>query len=180
MDKIKFLQPFSDDVIFFDAEFTGHNIVNDQLMSVGMVSLDGSREMYFELKYDESQASEWVRENVVPYLTGEQIAREEAIKKIVDFCGNTKPHLVATVNQYDMVFWHKLFAGVEEPIHPIPIDFASMLFAIGLTPAREVGGEKVNFFAQFDIDTTAYHMHNALDDARLMRELYIKLIKRGN
>jgi len=180
MNEIKSLQPFSEDVVFFDAEFTGHDIVNDQLMSVGMVSLDGLREVYFELEYDEAQASDWVCENVVPYLTGKKIKSEEAIKKIVDFCGNTEPHLVATVNQYDMVFWHKLFAGGDEPIHPIPIDFASMLFAIGLTPAREVDGEKKNFFAQFGIDTDAYHMHNALDDARLMRELYAKLVKKDN
>ena len=177
MDNEKFLQPFSDDVVFFDAEFTGHDVEKDDLMAIGMVSLDGKREMYFELEYDEEHVSDWVVENVVPYMNGEKIIREEARQKIREFCGNTEPHLVATVNQYDMVFWHKLFAGENEPIHPIPIDFASMLFAIGLTPAREVDGEKKNFFAQFGIDTDKFQMHNALDDARLMRELYVTLIK---
>lgn len=175
MEQGKFLQPFSEDVVFFDAEFTGHDTVNDQLMSVGMVSLDGEREMYFELEYDESHVSEWVTEHVVPYLDGEKISRKEAREKIREFCGNSEPHLVATVNQYDMVFWHKLFAGEKEPIHSIPIDFASMLFAVGLTPAREIGGEKKDFYAQFGIDTEQYKMHNALDDAKLMRELYVRL-----
>lgn len=169
------IQPFSDDVIFFDAEFTGHDIINDQLMSIGMISLDGEREMYFELEYDEDHVSEWVKENVVPYLIDEKISQEEARTRIGEFCGNSEPHLVATVNHYDMAFWHKLFAGEKEPIHSIPIDFASMLFAIGLTPAREIGGEKKNFYAQFGIDLDDYRMHNALDDVRLMRELYIKL-----
>lgn len=82
---------------------------------------------------------------------------------------------MATVNHYDMAFWHKLFTGKKEPIHSIPIDFASMLFAVGLTPAREVGGEKKNFYAQFGINLDDYKMHNALDDAQLMRDLYIKL-----
>lgn len=172
------LQPFSDDIVFFDAEFTGHDIVNDQLMSVGMVSFDGEREMYFELEYDQNQVSDWVRENVEPHLTGEKISREQACEKIQKFCGSSEPHLVATVNQYDMVFWHKLFAGEKEPIHSIPIDFASMLFAIGLTPAREIDGEKKNFYAQFGIDLDQYKMHNALDDARLMRELYIMLTQK--
>ena len=171
----KKLQPFSDDIVFFDAEFTGHDIANDSLMAIGMVSLDGTREMYFELEYDENHVSEWVVENVVPYLTGDKISREEARQKIWEFCGKSEPHLVATVNQYDMAFWHKLFAGEKEPIHRIPIDFASMLFAIGLTPAREMGGEKANFYEQFGIDLDNYRVHNALDDAKLMRDLYVKL-----
>lgn len=175
MDQFSTIKPFSDDVVFFDAEFTGHDIVHDQLMSVGMVSLDGQQEMYFELEYDEEHVSAWVRENVVPYLSGEKITHKQARERIRDFCGSSEPHLIATVNQYDMVFWHKLFAGEKEPIHSIPIDFASMLFAIGLTPAREVDGEKRNFYAQFGIDVDLYKMHNALDDAKLMRELYVRL-----
>ncbi len=176
MDK-PLLQPFSDDIVFFDAEFTGHDLVADQLMSIGMVSFDGTREMYIELEYDAHHVSEWVRAHVVPHLTGEKTSREDACEKITAFCGHTEPHLVATVNQYDMVFWHKLFAGKKEPIHPIPIDFASMLFAVGLTPAREIGGTKENFYAQFGIDVHQYKMHNALDDARLMRALYVTLTK---
>lgn len=169
------LQPFSRDVVFFDAEFSGHDIVHDQLMSVGMVSLDGSRDMYFELVYDKNHVSEWVREHVEPYLTGEKISHEEARVRIRQFCGGHEPHLVATVNHYDMAFWHKLFGAEKEPIHSIPIDFASMLFAVGLTPAREIEGEKRRFYAQFGIDLNAYQMHNALDDARLMRDLYVRL-----
>ncbi|MEA3322790.1 MAG: 3'-5' exoribonuclease [Patescibacteria group bacterium] len=171
----KKLQPFSQDIVFFDAEFTGHDLANDQLMSIGMVSLDGEREMYFELEYGKAHVSEWVRENVVPYLTQEKISREDARCRIREFCGKSEPHLVATVNQYDMAFWHKLFNGEEEPIHPIPIDFASMLFAIGLNPARDIDGEKKNFFASIGVDIEKYQIHNALDDARLMREAYIIL-----
>ncbi len=177
MNDKKFLQPFSDDVVFFDAEFTGHDMQKDVLMSIGMVSLDGNKEMYFELEYNKEHVSEWVREHVVPYLTQDKISRQEARQKIREFCGKSESHLVATVNQYDMAFWHKLFSGEDEPIHPIPIDFASMLFAIGLNPAREIDGEKKKFFAQFGIDTDRFQMHNALDDARLMRELYVTLIK---
>lgn len=175
MEHKQYLQPFSRDVVFFDAEFTGHDIIQDQLMSVGMVSLDGQREMYFELQYHVDHVSAWVREHVEPYLTGEKISDVEARERIRSFCGGHEPHLVATVNHYDMAFWHKLFGNEKEPIHHIPIDFASMLFAVGLTPAREIDGEKKNFYAQFGIDLDAYQMHNALDDAKLMRDLYIRL-----
>jgi DNA polymerase III epsilon subunit-like protein len=168
-------QPFSRDIVFFDAEFTGHDILRDQLMSVGMISLDGQREMYFELVYDPMHVSDWVRENVEPHLNESKISDVEARERIRHFCGSHEPHLVATVNHYDMAFWHKLFGEEKEPIHHIPIDFASMLFAVGLTPAREIDGEKKKFYAQFGIDLDQYQMHNALDDARLMRELYIRL-----
>lgn len=169
------LTPYSRDVVFFDAEFTGHDIVRDQLMSVGMVSLDGTREMYFELAYDPAQISDWVRAHVVPHLTGEKIDRAEARTRIRTFCGGSEPHLVATVNHYDMAYWHKLFGTEKEPIHHIPIDFASMLFAVGLSPAREEGGAKRHFYAKFGIDLSAYRQHNALDDAKLMRALYVRL-----
>jgi len=177
MNEIKSLQPFSDDIVFFDAEFTGHDLTYDQLMSIGMVSFDGRHEMYFELAYDENHVSDWVRENVVPYLTQEKISQDDARDRIREFCGKSDPYLVATVNQYDMAFWHKLFDGAEEPIHPIPIDFASMLFAIGLNPAREIDGEKKNFFESIGVDINKYQIHNALDDARLMREAYQILIQ---
>ncbi len=169
------LRPFSDDVVFFDAEFSGHDVTKDTLMSVGMVSLDGERELYCELVYDEDTVTEWVKEHVVPHLTGEKISHAEAREKICAFCGHSEPHLVATVNHYDMAYWHKLFFGHKEPIHPIPIDFASMLFAIGLTPAREKDGEKERFYAQFGIDIHQYKLHNALDDAKLMRDFYVLL-----
>lgn len=167
--------PFSDDIVFFDAEFSDLDVVRGELMSVGMMSLDGKRELYVELEYDPNTMSEWTKENVEPHLTGEKISHEEARERIRNFCGKSEPHLVATVNQYDMAMWHKLFDGQEEPINHIPIDFASILFGMGLNPARELDGEKEKFFAQFGIDITKYKMHNALEDVRLMRDAYLAL-----
>lgn len=175
MQKFK---PFSDDIVFFDAEFTCSGVLKGDLMSVGMVSLDGKKELYAELKYDDRCISDWVVENVEPYLKGNPISREEVKKQIREFCGKSEPFLVATVNHFDMAFWHDLFDGEEEPNHRIPIDFASILFGLGMNPAREIDGEKENFFAQFDIDINKYQLHNSLDDAKLMRELYIRLTEK--
>lgn len=171
--------PFSDDIIFFDAEFTDLDVVNGELMSIGMMSLDGKRELYFELEYNNDAVSEWTREFVEPYLTGEKVTQAEAREKIRAFCGKSEPHLVATVNQYDMVMWHKLFDGEDEPINHIPIDFASILFGMGLNPARRLDDDKEKFFAQFGIDITQYKMHNALEDVRLMRDAYIALSEKS-
>ncbi len=176
MQKFK---PFSDDIVFFDSEFTCSGVLKGDLMSIGMVSLDGKKELYLELKYDDRCISDWTQENVEPYLKGNPISREEAKKQIREFCGKSKPFLVATVNQYDMAFWHDLFDEEEEPIHRIPIDFASILFGLGLNPAREIGDEKKTFFAQFGVDLDNYQLHNSLDDVKLMRELYVKLAERN-
>jgi len=174
MKQYSFL-PFSDDIVFFDAEFTGIDACAHDLISVGMMDAAGEKELYFELPYDDAKVSDWTREHVVPYLTGEEITHEQARKAIRKFCGNSEPHLVATVNQRDMAFFHKLFDDKNEPIHRIPIDFATILFAIGLNPARTINDGKDKFYASFGIDLADYNMHNALEDTRLMRDLYIKL-----
>ncbi|MCK4636107.1 MAG: hypothetical protein KAT32_04555 [Candidatus Moranbacteria bacterium] len=175
MQKFK---PFSDDIVFFDAEFTCSGVLKGELMSIGMISLDGKKELYLELEYNDICMSDWTRENVEPYLKGESVSRKEMKKQIREFCGKSEPFLVATVNQYDMAFWHDLFDGEEEPIHRIPIDFASILFGLGLNPAREISAEKKTFFAQFGINLDDFQLHNSLDDVRLMRELYVKLMKK--
>ena len=172
---MKTFTPFSDDIVFFDAEFTSLDIHDGEILSFAMLSLDGQKELYCELPFEESSTSDWVKENVLPHLSGETISRKDARKRIRKFCGSDPPFLVATVNQYDMAFWHKLFAGEDEPIHTIPIDFASILFSLGLNPAREIDTEKANFYQEFGIDITKYNLHNALDDVKLMRELYVKL-----
>ena len=171
--------PFSDDIVFFDAEFSGIDACTHDLMAGGMIDVTGEKELYFELPYDDSKVSDWTREHVVPYMTGEVITHEEAKEAIRRFCGNTEPHLVATVNQRDMAFFHQLFDDIDEPIHRIPIDFASVLFAIGLNPARTIGDEKEKFYKEFDIDLADYNMHNALEDTRLMRDLYMKLAEKS-
>jgi len=167
--------PFSDDVVFFDAEFTGLNAFSDDLISVGMISYDGQKELYFELPYDDAKLSDWTREHVVPYLTGDTITHDQAREAITRFCGNTKPHLIATANRRDMAFFQVLFEGLEEPIHRIPIDFATILFSMGLNPARTIDDQKEKFYKSFGIDLADYEMHNALEDTRLMRDLYTKL-----
>ena len=171
----KHFTPFSNDIIFFDAEMTQLDIKKGELMAVGMINYDGTKELYLELEYDESTLSDWTKEHVVPHLLSCKVSKEEAKAQIREICGHTEPHLVATVNQWDMTFWHKLFAGEETPVNRIPIDFASILYAIGLNPTRTVHDEKSEFYKQFGINLSDYNLHNALDDTRLMRDLYFKL-----
>jgi len=87
--------------------------------------------------------------------------------------------VVAYVNQFDMMYFYKLF-GLEnfnEKFEWIPIDFASILFSQGINPEILVEREK-RYFDKLQINLLKYHQHNALDDAKLLREVYLKLRNR--
>ncbi len=177
MNTNKYFTPFSDNIIFFDAEMTQLDVKKGELMAIALINYDGTKELYLELEYNDSTLSQWTKENVLPNLNAPKVSKKEAKEKIREICGDTKPHLVATVNQWDMTFWNKLFANEENPVHRIPIDFASILYAIGLNPARTIDDEKEKFYKQFDLDLKNYNLHNALDDTKLMRDLYFKLAR---
>lgn len=177
---MKFLIPHSDNVIFYDGEFTSLNPYTGELLSVGMVKPNGE-ELYLEIEA-KGEVSEWDKEHVLPYLSGNYISRKEAKKRITQFLGNDQPYLVCFVPQYDMVFLHKLFnVGDEEqgdlPYHWMPIDLASILFARGMNP-HHLSEEGVGFLETMGLDPASYRKHNALDDAKLVRDVYFYLVKK--
>jgi len=131
MDKL-----YSDNIIFFDTEFTHLDPYKGELLSLGLVKTN-NEELYLELEYEDLEIHPWVKEKVLPYLTGKQVNKERARKKIWDFIGKKKkkPYLMSYVNQFDAIYWYKLFADPKNhPVFWIPIDFASILFAYNYNP----------------------------------------------
>lgn len=177
---MKHFTPFSENIVFYDGEFSSLDIHTGELLSVGLVKYTGE-ELYLELAYD-GPVSDWVKEHLGDLLASKnRVSREQAKEKIRTFLGNAKPHLVALFNQFDMAFWHKLFAGEydTEPNHWAPIDFASILFACGINPEKGIDPhERELFYKKLGIDTKKYNRHNALDDARLLRDMYMALRKK--
>ncbi len=176
-------KPFSQNIIFFDTEFTSLDPNKSELISIGLVKPSGE-ELYLELEYN-SEPSEWVKKNVLPYLNGQKISKKEAVKRVIDFVGDTKPHIVGHINQDDVMLWQKLLMSVDPdrtvdatfyPFNLISIDFAAVLFALGINPATYHLGEKNDFFNKIGINNKKYNKHNALDDAKLLREVYLKLV----
>lgn len=166
-------KPFTQNVIFLDGEFTSLDPYEGELLSVGMVKLDGE-EFYVELAND-GPVSDWVEENVLPFLTGPKVTRQEAARQIEAFVGKTQPYMLAYVNQFDTVFLHKLL-GLDRfnaLFQKVPIDLSSILFTLGVAP--QWGGDKDKFFKQLGIEQTQYRAHHALDDARLLRDVYLRL-----
>ncbi len=163
------LKPFSENIIFFDTEFSDLDPYKGELLSVGLVKPNGE-EFYIEIQHD-GEVSDWVKENVIPYFTGPRVSREEAKERIRDFVGPTTPYLVSYVNQFDAIYWYKLFGMDNHPAYWIPIDFASILFGAGTNPRFSTNQEFLN---DLGIDPTKYKKHNALEDAKLLKEIYIK------
>jgi DNA polymerase III epsilon subunit-like protein len=167
---------YSDNLIFLDTEFTNLDPKVGELLSIGLVTYNG-KELYLELEYDKRGVHPWVEKNVIPKLQGNPISNEKARKKLLKFIGtpgkkSNKPFMMAYVNQFDAVYWYKLFDSPKEhPLYWIPMDFASILFAHGFDP-NSMGKKK--FFDLLGIDKEAYKLHNALDDAKLLREMYLK------
>lgn len=169
--------PAFDNIVFYDGEFTSLNPYTGEILSVGMVKPSGE-EMYFEIE-PQGELSEWDKKHVLPYLSGVYISREEARKRITEFLGTTQLHLVCFVPQYDMIFLHKLFGVDDEgqdklPYHWMPVDFASILFSLGISP-HLYSDENPELFASWGIDPTKFQKHNALSDAKLLKEVYQKL-----
>ena len=87
------------------------------------------------------------------------------------------PYIVANVNQYDVIYSYKLFGKGKEPFYWLPIDFASILFGMGINQESYYPDDKKNFFKKIGINASKYKRHNALDDARLLRDVYLKMSK---
>jgi len=168
------IKPYSKNIIFFDTEFSSLDLRKGEILSLAFVKLSGE-ELYLELEFGR-EVDEWPRNNILPNLTKDKVSKEQAIKLIEQFIGNDKPYVVAYVNQFDMAYFYKLFGldNFNDKFNWIPIDYASILFSLGINPEVLVNREK-SFFDKMQIDLSKYTQHNALDDARLLRELYLKL-----
>lgn len=175
--KYKF-KPFSKNVIFLDTEFSSLDPYKGEILSIGVVRVNGE-ELYMELEY-EGEVDPWVKKNILPTLKDKKISRKKALMKITKFVGKDKPYVVSLVNQYDVIYTYKLFGKSEKPFFWLPIDFASILFGMGIDPESYSPDDKENFFNKIGIDTSKYKMHNALDDARLLREVYLKMSKNND
>jgi DNA polymerase III epsilon subunit-like protein len=174
--KFKF-NPYSKNIIFLDTEFSSLDPYKGEVLSIGLVKLSGE-ELYLELIYD-GPLDDWVEENIIPTLKQKKLSRKEAIKKMKKFVGIKKPFMISYVNQYDAVYTYKLFGKGYEPFNWIPIDFASILFGMGVNPESYCPEDKRNFFKKIGVDTEKFkHSHHALDDAKLLREVYLKMVKK--
>lgn len=168
------INPYSRNIIFFNTEFSSLDLDRGRILCLAFIKL-GGEELYLELEFD-GKADEWPEKNILPHLNGKKTGKEEAIRMIKKFIGENKPYLIAYVNQFDTAYFYRFFGldNFNEKFNWIPINFASMLFGIDTNP-EILAERKRYFFEKIDIDLEKYRQHDALDDARLLREVYLRL-----
>lgn len=98
--------------ICFDTEFIEDGRTID-LLSIGLVREDGATYYAEPAETDRGRANEWVRENVLPYMTGPVKPREEIAREIVEFAGQS-PEFWAWYADYDWVALCQLFGTMMD------------------------------------------------------------------
>ena len=167
-----------EDVIFMDVEFAKLKPDGIDLLSIALVKPKGD-ELYLEIEF-KGEIDGWVKENVLPYLKQEKISKEKASELIKEFVGDKKSYLISYVNQFDWMGICKLFTANNSkemknkiPFHWVPIDFGSMLFERGIEP----GIPLKEIAKKYNIDISNIREHHALEDAKLLKKIYNKIIK---
>jgi hypothetical protein len=177
--------------IFFDTEFTGLH-KGTTLISIGLVAED-NRQFYAELiDYNESQCDDWIKENVIKYLrktnwrekAGTYIpnyhigAKQEIGKALENWLSQfNEVELVSDVCHYDMVllidlFWNafSLPKNICPACYDINQDIARK-YNISMREAFDKSREDI-LYQNYKENTIKGDKHNALYDAKVIRELY--------
>lgn len=93
--------------LWFDTEFIDDGRTID-LLSIGVIRDDGESFYAEPAEADRQQASPWVRENVLPHLTGPVLSRAEIARQLVAFAGS-EPEWWAYFAAYDWVSLCQLY-----------------------------------------------------------------------
>ncbi len=171
--------------IFFDTEFTGLH-QNTTLISIGLIAETGQT-FYAELTdYDKSQINEWLQTNVIDNLTLTSRENMQHTKDIHTYVkcdiSNLKGFLTKWLEQfgeveiwsdclsYDWVLFNQIFGhafNIPKNVYYIPFDICTLFYAKGIDAdvSREVFAEMLE----------GSQKHNALWDAKVIRQCFIKL-----
>lgn len=143
---------------WFDTEFLedGHTI---QLISIGIVAEDG-REYYAETEVARVLAgsTDWLRDNVLPHLTGAEKSRFKIPGEIVEFMGE-QPEIWAYYADYDWVALCQLYGRM------IDLPKGWPMFCRDVKQLADMKGNP-----KLPEQTSAEH--HALADARWAREAW--------
>lgn len=174
------LQPFEpNNVVFIDTEFTSLDPATGEILSLAIVKLSGE-ELYLELE-SSAPVDPWVARHIVPTLTGPKVSLQQAKLRIKKFIGRKMPFAIAYVDNYDSLYFVKLFGVGKLPFKWMTIDFSSILFAHGIDPTKMLASESAakTFYRSLGIDLTKYQAHHALDDARLLRDVWTRIVAKN-
>lgn len=188
--------------IFFDTEFTGLH-KDTTLISIGLIDENG-RTFYAEFSdYYECQCDEWIRENVLTHLkwskegqvenfvninndNWEAYGNKDYIKIVLNdwLSQYDTVELVSDVCHYDMVLFISIFGdafsipkNVNPACHDINQDIAKY-YNITETEAFDLSREDILSDNRYIVDDEIMK-HNALYDAKVIKEIYNIIKQKG-
>ena len=173
-------------IIFIDAEYTGEHAYTT-LVSLGLVTLEGESQYVTLNDFDSEQVTDWLRENILVDIdVSTRISSFEAYTRIsqwMESYSKGKPISLISAglgsdllllfelwkhNCPELKHFHALHCLPSYLNHTKHFDLNTLFFAAGIDP---------------DIDRDAFvnHSlngvrHNALHDAKVVRECFLKLI----
>lgn len=167
--------------LFLDTEFTGLK-TNAELISLAIVAEDGS-EFYAEFN-DYTSPSEWVLDNVIPLLTGENYmylaeyderVLFEKNRNDIRYCLNIwlsqwpSVEFIGDTIFVDWLLFLDLFNwDLPDNVYYLPLDIVVMFWIWGIDP--DITRTE---FVEVDL---AEYKHNALFDAHIIKKCYEKLL----
>lgn len=172
--------------VFIDTEFTGEH-QHTTLVSLGLVTLEGDS-LYITLNdYDRAQVTPWLRENVLAHINADtSVSSSQAFRIVSDwlseYAGKGRIRLVSAGLGIDVTLLFQLWA-YEKPgggdfhwLHCLPpslnhsghVDLNTLFSIAGLDPQR--------MREEFAPIAAGGRRHDALSDAQVVRNCYLKLI----
>jgi hypothetical protein len=145
--------------VYFDTEFidTGSSI---ELISIGAID-DQNRTYYAEnADCDLFKAGDWVKQNVIPRLTGPRKPTWQIAEELAQFCGSS-PQFWTYHGAYDWVLLSQLYGrmlDIPSGWPMFPMDIMNILTFFRISQARLPQHEGV--------------VHNALADAIWTKKCY--------
>lgn len=179
--------------IFFDTEFTGLH-KGTTLISIGLVSETGEK-FYAELSdYDKTQVNDWIHDNVINNLIYEQSNNEFNTPDWFHWGSSSfvkdklttwllkwdKVEWISDVCHYDFVLLIDLLYGnamnmeygkINASCHDLNQDIADF-YGINEIEAFDLSREQILKYNNIKIKGDK---HNALYDAEVIREIYLKI-----
>ena len=150
---------------YLDTEFIEYPCTID-LVSIGIVSGDGQTFYSISSEFDESRASDWVKENVIAHLDGPRQSREGIREGILALVGDDRvPAFWGYYADYDWVAFCWIFGSMID----LPKHFPKYCRDLK-QELDQVGNPKIPFEPE--------HEHHALSDAKWNRRLH-KWIGKG-
>ena len=167
---------FDDTFVVFDLETTGLSSHQDRITEIGAVKLQGRRivDTFSTFVNPQMPIPQKVVEltSITDAMVADAPLEQEAVSRFFEFCGDNAI-LVAHNADFDTSFLRAASRRMEIPFPYAYIDTV----ALSRILFKELTNHKLDTVAKH-LDCADFHHHRACDDARVLAEIFLKILVR--